>query len=111
MKRPDLAAALEASRRAVLPAPSANLNQNVWREIRRRETTSTPWMNLDGFLNWFRAGGTSLAGATLALAILISSGLSLANGQPSHQQQVRQALGMNVFSLKAYPLTRLAENP
>jgi hypothetical protein len=111
MKSNDLDDALQAYRRVGLPSAPANLSQNVWREIRLRQAAPSPWMGLDGFLAWFRAGGSSLAGATLALAMLTSVGLTLVAGQPTHQQQVRQALGLNVFSHQAYPLTRLAENP
>jgi hypothetical protein len=111
MNSNDLEDALQAYRRTELPPAHANLNQNVWREIRLRQAAPSPWMGFDRFLAWFRAGGSSLTGATLALAMLTGVGLTLAAGQPTHQQQVRQALGLNVFSHQAYPLTRLAENP
>jgi hypothetical protein len=109
MKRNELDQALAACRRAAVPAVPANLTQNVWREIRRRQAVPASSFVLDGFLDWFRAGGISLAGATLALAMLTSVGMTFLSSRPNHKQQMREALGLNVFSLQAYPLSRLAE--
>lgn len=97
-------------RKAELPSPPGNLNQNVWREIRLRETKDGSVFNLDAFLNWFYPRQTSLTLSTVALAAIVSLGLTLTSNQFSSSQRTQQALGLEVFSHEASPLTRLAEN-
>jgi hypothetical protein len=97
---------------AGIPRPPANLNQNVWREIRLRQSTPvSSALDYNDFLNWFRRSLTSLVAPALALAIFMSVGLTMLDAQVTPHQRVQQALGLNVFSHQASPLTRLAQNP
>jgi hypothetical protein len=54
---------------------------------------------------------TSLIAPALALALFVSIGLTMLNAETTPHQRVQQALGLDVFSHQASPLTRLAQNP
>jgi hypothetical protein len=94
------------------PLSPTNLNQNVWREIRLRKSTPvSSALRYSEFLTWFRGSMASLVAPTMAWAIVMSVGFSVLNAQTTPHQRVRQALGLDVFSHQASPLTRFAENP
>jgi hypothetical protein len=95
-----------------LPPSPTNLNQNVWREIRLRKSTPvSSALRYSEFLTWFRGSMAALVAPTLALAMVMSVGLTVLNAQATPHQRVQQALGLNVFSHQASPLTRFAQNP
>lgn len=96
---------------AVVPRPPANLNQNVWREIRLRQSTPlSSALRYNEFLVWFRGSMATLVAPTLALALLLGIGLTMLTSQSTSQQRVQKALGLGVFSHQSSPLTRLAQN-
>jgi hypothetical protein len=93
------------------PCPPANLNQNVWREIRLRQSTPlSSALRFSEFLAWFRGSAGSLIAPTIALTLFLSVGITLVSAQASPHQRVQQALGLKVFSNQASPLTRFADN-
>src|ERR1019366_8560316 len=96
----------------VVPRPPTNLNQNVWREIRLRQSTPlSSALNYNDFLTWFRGSMASLVAPALAVALFMSVGLTMLNAEATPHQRVQQALSLDVFSHQASPLTRLAQNP
>ena len=97
---------------AAVPCPPANLSQNVWREIRLRQSGPvSSALRHSEFLEWFCGRMTMLAVPTLALVLVMSVGFTSLIGQTTSPQRVQQALGLNVFSHQASPLIRLAQNP
>jgi hypothetical protein len=95
-----------------LPRLPGNLRQNVWREIRLRQSAPlSSALNHNEFLAWFRGSMTSLAAPTLALTLLMSIGLTMLTSQSTSRHRVQQALGLEVFSHQSSPLARLAQNP
>jgi hypothetical protein len=95
-----------------LPRSPANLNQNVWREIRLRQSSPVlSALRYSEFLTWFRGSLGLLVAPTMALAVFLSVGLTVLSGQANQHQRVQQALGLQVFSHQSFPLTRFAENP
>jgi len=103
---------LNCYRATVVPSPPTNLNQNVWREIRLRQSTPlASALRYSEFLTWFRGSMSSLVAPALALAIFMSVGLTMVSAEATPRQRVQQALGLDVFSHQASPLTRLAQNP
>jgi hypothetical protein len=103
---------LSCYRATAVPPPPTNLNQNVWREIRLQQGTPlSSALRYSEFLTWFRGSMTSLVAPALALALFMSVGLTMLNAQATPHQRVQQALGLDVFSHQASPLTRLAQNP
>jgi len=103
---------LSGYKAAAMPRPPTNLTQNVWREIRLRQSTPvSSALKYNDFLNWFRRSMASLIAPALAMALFMSIGLTLLNTQATPHQRVQQALGLDVFSHQSSPLTRLAQNP
>jgi hypothetical protein len=95
-----------------VPRPPANLSQNVWREIRLRQSTPvSSALRYSEFLTWFRGSLLSLVAPALVVALFMSVGLTMLKGQVTPHQRVQQALGLQVFSNQTSPLTRLAQNP
>jgi hypothetical protein len=109
LKLDDLLSCYKAKQ--LLRSPT-NLNQNVWREIRLRQSSPVlSALRYSEFLTWFRGSVGLLVAPTMALAVFLSIGLTVLSGQASQHQRVQQALGLQVFSHQASPLTRFAENP
>jgi hypothetical protein len=103
---------LSGYKAARMPRPPTNLNQNVWREIRLRQSTPvSSALRSSEFLTWFRGSLTSLVAPALAVALFMSVGLTVLDAQVTPHQHTQQALGLQVFSHQASPLTRLAQNP
>jgi len=88
------------------------LSQSVWREVRLRQSAPvSSALRHNEFLTWFCGHTTVLAVPALALVLLMSIGVTMLTSQSTSQQRTQQALGLNVFSHQASPLTRLAQNP
>jgi hypothetical protein len=112
MNKHSLDQMLEAYRKKEIPSEPTNLRQNVWREIRLRQSAPvSSALRYSEFLTWFRGSLASLVAPALAVALFMSVGLTMLDAQTTPHQRVQQALGLQVFSHQASPLTRLAENP
>src|SRR5882762_1726581 len=93
---------LNSYRAKVAPCPPTNLNQNVWREIRLRQSTPlSSALRYNEFLTWFRGSMASLVAPALALALFMSVGLTMLNAEATPRQRIQQALGLDVFSHQA----------
>lgn len=108
MKNHSLEELLKRYGNATLPELPGNFSQNVWREIRLRQSKSTFAMGIDDFLHWFLGNRSTLTVSTLALAVVMSVAWTIAENKPTPQERTQQALGLGVFSHQASPLTRLA---
>jgi hypothetical protein len=95
-----------------VPLTPGNLGQNVWREIRLRQ--SSPFssaLRSSEFLAWFRGSAPTLFAPVLTIALFVSIGLTMVTPQENPHRRVQKALGLEIFSHQSSPLTRLAQNP
>jgi hypothetical protein len=97
-------------RNSPVPEAPKNLQENVWREIRLRQSASpSAAFDFDEFLGWFCRRMTFLAVPALALTLLISVSWTTLANQPASPPSVQRALGLDVFSHQSSALTRLIQ--
>ena len=95
-----------------LPGAPGNLNANVWREIRLRQRAPvSSAFDFREFLAWFRGSTNTLVAPALALTLFVSVSWTALTSPPASSPSVQQALGLQVFSHEASPLTRLTQTP
>ena len=104
MKDKELDAALEQIKNKQVPACPPNLETNVWRRIRRKQSTHVEEEQLGVFIfiNWIL--GRQVMMPAIALTIIFSiltTGLSVKNTMMENRNEVNvSALGFDVFTSK-----------